>query len=103
MDELNGIDNDIVHVPHISADCTVSAIPNSDYSAGGKEETHGTTFPVTCDDGYSNGVSRVTQVTCNNGTLTPSSVTCYGKNYIQYVLDQNKIEESKFYSHQFIS
>ncbi|XP_071506109.1 complement factor H-like [Diadema antillarum] len=63
--------------PSCLANCDVGAVPNSDYASGG-DVNHGSTFDITCNDGYSTGESRVSSYTCDDGTLTPSELpTCY--------------------------
>eukprot|EP00057_Strongylocentrotus_purpuratus_P030161 XP_780867.2 PREDICTED: sushi, von Willebrand factor type A, EGF and pentraxin domain-containing protein 1 [Strongylocentrotus purpuratus] len=63
--------------PVCLANCAVSAVPDSDYSSGGSV-THGTTFNVTCDSGFSTGTTRATEFSCNDGVLSPDTLpTCY--------------------------
>ncbi|XP_030833038.1 receptor-type tyrosine-protein phosphatase U [Strongylocentrotus purpuratus] len=63
--------------PVCLANCVVSAVPDSDYSSGGSV-THGTTFNVTCDSGFSTGTTRATEFSCNDGVLSPVTLpTCY--------------------------
>ncbi|XP_030832983.1 mucin-5AC isoform X4 [Strongylocentrotus purpuratus] len=63
--------------PVCLANCVVSAVPDSDYSSGGSV-THGTTFNVTCDSGFSTGTTRATEFSCNDGVLSPDTLpTCY--------------------------
>ena len=58
----------------------MSAVPDSDYSSG-VTVTHGTTFNITCDAGFSMGTTRATEFSCNDGDLSPDTLpTCYGKN-----------------------
>ncbi|XP_041471912.1 fibrillin-2-like [Lytechinus variegatus] len=62
--------------PTCYENCKIPSIPNSDYSSGGDVQ-HIATITVTCNQGYSTGVSGFTDLTCDDGTFSPSPPTCY--------------------------
>ncbi|XP_041464838.1 complement receptor type 2-like [Lytechinus variegatus] len=63
--------------PVCKENCVVGEVPDSNYATGGTV-IHGDIFNVTCDDGYSTGTSRATELSCDDGTLSPGLPTCYG-------------------------
>ncbi|XP_071506107.1 sushi, von Willebrand factor type A, EGF and pentraxin domain-containing protein 1-like [Diadema antillarum] len=78
-------------LPICYANCVFGGVPNSDYPNGG-DVNHGSSFNITCDDGYSTGESRASTYSCGDGTLTPSELpTCNENTCNRPNLDDNGI------------
>ncbi|XP_041472248.1 clotting factor C-like [Lytechinus variegatus] len=70
--------------------CDLLEIPFSNHTMNDTLE-HDASIVVACDMGYSTGMGIVTELLCNDGTLSPSPPVCYGK--ILSIL--NKVAKSK--------
>ncbi|XP_041472543.1 uncharacterized protein LOC121421809 [Lytechinus variegatus] len=58
--------------------CDLLEIPFSNHTMNDTLE-HDASIVVACDMGYSTGMGILTELLCNDGTLSPSPPVCYGK------------------------
>lgn len=62
----------------ITAQCSRPEIPNSDAASSDHVLHSGDVITVTCQDGYSNGESATTTLTCDHGSIMPDIPSCNG-------------------------
>nr|XP_054761571.1 coagulation factor XIII B chain-like [Lytechinus pictus] len=74
--------------------CDLEAVPNSNQTMNVTVE-HDATVVVACDSGYTSESGITTELTCDNGTFSPSpsDVTCFGK-ILAFLNQADKVREN---------